>query len=127
MQRLGKISVNSHKNLTTGRSYNVSIEAVGTFSENGTWTDAAINAEGNLIAVRTNRNIFFYPRSPSQTIAAAIKGSRCKFYAKSNKYSSEGDFESVTFMPFPFYAETAECVNQTLCYVKIPRYELLFS
>eukprot|EP00590_Aulacoseira_subarctica_P007916 CAMPEP_0172427008 /NCGR_PEP_ID=MMETSP1064-20121228/40152_1 /TAXON_ID=202472 /ORGANISM="Aulacoseira subarctica , Strain CCAP 1002/5" /LENGTH=292 /DNA_ID=CAMNT_0013170967 /DNA_START=525 /DNA_END=1403 /DNA_ORIENTATION=+ len=127
LQRVVKISVDSHENLSPGSSSNVPFAAVGKVSQDATWTDATMNRKGNLIAVRSWNKIFFYPRDESQTVEDALGGMACPFVSSTVMRKSQDQFESVTFMPFPYYAEASECLNKKACELTITRYELSFD
>jgi len=127
LQRVGKISVDLHGHLTPGSSTNVSITAVGKISQTATWTDGTMNREGNLIAIRSWNRIWFYPRNSSQTIAAALESEVCPFVSQSTIDWDQTQFESVTFMPFPYYAEASECILGEQCTLDISLYKLLFN
>mmetsp|Transcript_9914 Transcript_9914/g.14317 ORF Transcript_9914/g.14317 Transcript_9914/m.14317 type:complete len:421 (+) Transcript_9914:32-1294(+) len=127
LERVGKISVESHQNLSPGSSLTVPVTAVASFLEEHTWTDATMNREGNLIAVRASNNIYFFPRDQSQTVKDALQGTPCPFVSATVMRQNQTQFESVTFLPFPYYAEASECSNEIACDLSITRYKLVFG
>lgn len=126
LQRIGKISVQQHEGVLPGTSVTVQTDAVGKVSTQRTWTDAVMNYEGNLIAVRSNSDIVFYPRNSTQTVADALGSTACGFVSQTQMLSNQKQFESVIFMPFPYFAEASECLNASPCTVSVTRYKLLF-
>lgn len=126
MQRLGKISIEDHASITPGTSKQVCISAVGQLSERLTWTDATMNVGGTLIAVLSYEKIVFFPRAPSQTVANALQSAACTFMPRTDVSPEERQFEAITFMPFPYYAVTSECLNKAPSAFNIYSYELVF-
>lgn len=127
LQRVGKISVEDHQKLSLGSSKKVPVTSVAKISKAGTWTDAAISQDGGLIAVRTTDFVLFYSRSSSQTVADVLGGDACSFVADSYLHLNSAQFESITFSPFPYYAEANECPQGNPCSLHVYKRKLLFN
>ncbi len=127
LQSLGKISVYDHESLSPGTSTPVVINNIGSIAKQSVaWTDATMNLEGNLIAVRSNGFITFFPRMPSQTVQDSLGGAACSFVSQSVMLYNQKQFEAVTFMPSPYYAEASECYGGKKCTLQVTQYKLLF-
>jgi hypothetical protein len=110
-----------------GSSRIVTFNAVGSISQQLTWTDATMNVNGTLIALLSYKSTRFFPRSSSQTVADALQSSACPFISPTEMTSTQHQFESLTFMPFPYYAVTSECFNKVPCTLNVYRYKLIFQ
>jgi hypothetical protein len=127
LQRLGKISVYDHESLSPGTSSTMIVNNVGALStQSVAWTDATMNLEGNLIAVRSYGSIMFFPRMSSQTVQDALGGAACSFISQSVLLYNQKQFEAVSFMPSPYYAEASECYGGKKCTLQVTQYKLLF-
>jgi hypothetical protein len=119
--------VYEHESLTPGLSKSVLINDLGPIStQTAAWTDATMNLEGNLIAMRSYGFILFFPRGPSQTVQVALGSAACSFISQSAMLYNQKQFESVTFMPSPYYAEASECMGGKKCTLHVTRYKLVF-
>jgi hypothetical protein len=85
-----------------------------------------MNVDGNLIAVLSYQKVVFFFRAPSQTVANALQNAACTFMPRTDVSPKERQFEAITFMPFPYYAVTSECLNKVPGAFNIYRYELVF-
>jgi hypothetical protein len=110
-----------------GSSRIVTVNAVGSISQQITWTDATMNVNGTLIALLSYKSTRFFPRSSSQTVADALQSSACSFISPTETTSTQHRFESLSFMPFPYYAVTSECLNKVPCTLNVYRYKLIFQ
>jgi hypothetical protein len=127
LQRLGKISVEEHENLSPGSLKTVKIKASTKFSSKLTWTDATMNSEGNLITLRSYQRALYYPRAPWQTVSEALGGTPCSYKSVSMILNNDQRrYESISFMPFPYYVEASECWEELPCVLNVTRYKLLF-
>ncbi len=128
LQRLGKISVQEHANLAAGSFKAVFISAVSKLSMNAfEITDASMNLDGNLIALRDYEKIMFYPRTPLQTVAAALESLACNFTSQTELLSDQRQYESVTFFSSQRVAEASECLNELPCTLSMASYRLIFN
>jgi len=125
-QRLGKISVEEHEDITPGSSKAVTVRAVGTISHKLTWTDATMNEDGTVIALLNYNYILFFYRSPAETVADALQSSECPLITPTERTSINRQYESLTFMPFPYYVVTSECLFKEACTLNVYRYKLMF-
>jgi len=113
--------------MSPGSSKRVKISAVGKISKQITWTDASMNRDGNLIAVRGYSQVVFYPRTSSQTVADSLGGTACSFNSRTVARSNQNQYEGVTFMAHPYFAEASECLNKMPCNVEVTRHKLKFN
>jgi hypothetical protein len=125
-QRLGKISVEEHEDITPGSSKAVTVRAVGTISHKLTWTDATMNEDGTVIALLNYNYILFFYRSPAETVADALQSNECPLITPTERTSINRQYESLTFMPFPYYVVTSECLFKEACTLNVYRYKLIF-
>jgi hypothetical protein len=125
-QRLGKISVEEHEGIAPGSSKAVTVSAVGTISHKLTWTDATMNEDGTVIALLNYNYVLFFYRSPAKSVADALQSSECPLITPTERTSVNRQFESLTFMPFPYYVVTSECLFKEACTLKVYRYKLIF-
>lgn len=117
-----------HTNLAAGSFKAVSISAVSKLPMNPIeFTDATMNLEGNLIALRDYERILFFPRTPLQTVANALESSACDFESPTELLSDQRQFESVTFLSSLQFAEVSECLNALPCTLNAAVYRLIFN
>lgn len=117
-----------HRNLAAGSFKAVSISAVSKLPMNPIeFTDATMNLEGNLIALRDYERILFFPRTPLQTVADALESSACDFESPTELLSDQRQFESVTFLSSLCVAEVSECLNALPCTLNAAVYRLIFN
>jgi len=128
LQRLGKISVQEHANLAAGSIKAVSMSAVSKLSMSAfEFTDASMNLDGNLIALRDYEKIMFYPRTHLQTVAGALESWACNFTSQTEQLSDQRQYESVTFFSSQRVAEVSECLNELPCTLYMASYRLIFN
>jgi len=71
--------------------------------------------------------VLFYSRSSSETVADVLGGDACSFVADSYLHLNSAQFESITFSPFPYYAEANECPQGNPCSLHVYKRKLLFN
>jgi hypothetical protein len=125
LQRLGKISVEEHEDIVPGSSKRVAVRAVGIISQKLTWTDATMNEDGTVIALLNYNYVVFFYRSSAETVADALQSRECPLISSTERTTIHRQFESLTFMPFPYYVVTSECLFKEACTLNVYRYKLM--
>jgi hypothetical protein len=139
-QRIGKIPVEEHENLTTpsqttyySKGYNnfVLVKAVTQASVQIPWTGADMSRDGTLIAARRESKVYFFARDVQmgQTVEDAMSSPPCSFISKTDMTGlHQKQSEAITFLGSSKYsfAETSECYKKGPCKLPVPSFKLKF-
>ena len=131
--RIGKIPVSVHANLGENEIMRVPFQVLnggppylGALDYD--YTEVDLSSDGRLIALRTNYQVYYFPRIKDQSIFDAvgnITANPCPWISETPiQQDNEWQYESVAFAGKNFIAEASECDNSN-CEVPVYIYELL--